>query len=229
MPLPTSHHSADDGLSTPTPATTTFVNMPPAEQVDPQEDIHAIRVTAGAADLVLGCDLVVTGTKKVLASVLPGKTWLAVNTAEVMPGDFARNADFSLPAERIKRAIAAAAGADARPVLSCRRQRGTARTVHRAKDSTGCCARHQPLTAAKSKTPTASGAGARPRPAPAARSLFRGRAPSVHPAAPADSHSGRARVSPPVVSLQTTASRASSRCACRSRSRPVSFFASSRR
>ncbi len=30
-----------------------------------------------------------------------------------MPGDFARNADFSLPAERIKRAIAAAAGADA--------------------------------------------------------------------------------------------------------------------
>ncbi len=34
-----------------------------------QDDIHAIRVTAGAADLVLGCDLVVTGTKKVLASV----------------------------------------------------------------------------------------------------------------------------------------------------------------
>ena len=34
-----------------------------------QDDIHAIRVTAGAADLVLGCDLVVTGTKKVLAAV----------------------------------------------------------------------------------------------------------------------------------------------------------------
>jgi indolepyruvate ferredoxin oxidoreductase len=77
-----------------------------------QDDIHAIRVTAGMADLVLGCDLVVTGTKKVLAAVKSGRTALVVNTAEVMPGDFTRNADFSLPAERIKRAIAAAAGAD---------------------------------------------------------------------------------------------------------------------
>jgi indolepyruvate ferredoxin oxidoreductase len=75
-----------------------------------QDDIHAIRVTAGAADLVLGCDLVVTGNKKVLSSVAPGRTALMVNTAEVMPGDFTRNADFSLPAERIKRAISAAAG-----------------------------------------------------------------------------------------------------------------------
>jgi indolepyruvate ferredoxin oxidoreductase len=77
-----------------------------------QDDIHAIRVTAGAANLVLGCDLVVTGTKKVLAAVKQGQTALVVNTAEVMPGDFTRNADFSLPAERIKRAITAAAGPD---------------------------------------------------------------------------------------------------------------------
>jgi indolepyruvate ferredoxin oxidoreductase len=75
-----------------------------------QDEIHAIRVTAGAADLVLGCDLVVTGTKKVLAAVKPGRTALVVNTAEVMPGDFTRNADFSLPSERVKRAITAAAG-----------------------------------------------------------------------------------------------------------------------
>jgi indolepyruvate ferredoxin oxidoreductase len=78
-----------------------------------QADIHAIRVTAGAANLILGCDLVVTGTKKVLASVKRGRTSLVVNTAEVMPGDFTRNADFSLPSERIKRAITTAAGADA--------------------------------------------------------------------------------------------------------------------
>jgi indolepyruvate ferredoxin oxidoreductase len=75
-----------------------------------QDDIHAIRVHAGAADLVLGCDLVVTGTKKVLASVEKGRTHLVVNTAEVMPGDFTRNADFSLPVERVKRAIRSAAG-----------------------------------------------------------------------------------------------------------------------
>ncbi|MGO4573545.1 indolepyruvate ferredoxin oxidoreductase family protein [Microvirga sp. 2TAF3] len=75
-----------------------------------QDDIYAIRVTAAAADLVLGCDLVVTGTKKVLASVKEGRTALVVNTAEVMPGEFTRNADFSLPIERLKRAVMTAAG-----------------------------------------------------------------------------------------------------------------------
>lgn len=74
------------------------------------EDIHAIRVAAGDADLVLGCDLVVTGTKKVLAAVKPGATALVVNTAEIAPGDFTRQADYSLPVERIRRAILAAAG-----------------------------------------------------------------------------------------------------------------------
>ena len=74
------------------------------------DDIHSIRVAAGEADLVLGCDLVVTGTRKVLAAVKAGETALVVNTAEVLPGDFARNADFSLPAERIKRAVGSAAG-----------------------------------------------------------------------------------------------------------------------
>jgi len=77
-----------------------------------QDDIHAIRVSAESAHLVLGCDLVVTGTKKVLASVKEGQTALVVNTAEVMPGEFTRNADFSLPTERLKRAIASAAGAE---------------------------------------------------------------------------------------------------------------------
>jgi indolepyruvate ferredoxin oxidoreductase len=77
-----------------------------------QDDIHAIRVTAEAAHLVLGCDFVVTGTKKVLASVKKGQTAMVVNTAEVMPGEFTRNADFSLPTERLRRAIVSAAGQD---------------------------------------------------------------------------------------------------------------------
>ncbi len=76
-----------------------------------QDDIHAIRVGAGAADLVLGCDLVVSGNRKVLSAITKGRTHLVVNTAEVMPGEFTRRPDFSLPAERIKRAIREAAGA----------------------------------------------------------------------------------------------------------------------
>src|SRR5262249_51571016 len=35
-----------------------------------------------------------------------------INLAQFLPGDFTRNADFSLPAERLKRAIADAAGRD---------------------------------------------------------------------------------------------------------------------
>ena len=75
------------------------------------EDIHAIRVAAGGADLVLGGDIVVAGTRRCLAAVKHGATKMVINTAEFLPGDFTRNADFSLPTERLKRAIQAAAGA----------------------------------------------------------------------------------------------------------------------
>ena len=48
------------------------------------------------ADLVLGCDLVVTGNKKVISASYPRRAAprLVVNTAEIMPGDFTRNADY---------------------------------------------------------------------------------------------------------------------------------------
>jgi indolepyruvate ferredoxin oxidoreductase len=74
------------------------------------ENIHAIRVAAGGADLVLGGDIVVAGNKKVLAAVKPGRTAMIVNTTEFLPGDFTRNPDFSLPTGRLRRAIVAAAG-----------------------------------------------------------------------------------------------------------------------
>ncbi len=54
----------------------------------------------------------VSGTRKVLASVQQGKTLFVANTAEVFGGEFTRNADFSLPVERLKRAILSAAGRD---------------------------------------------------------------------------------------------------------------------
>jgi indolepyruvate ferredoxin oxidoreductase len=74
------------------------------------EQIHAIRVAARGADLVIGGDIVVTGNKKVLAALTPGKSTVVVNVAEMLPGDFTRNTDYSLPTERLKRAIAAAVG-----------------------------------------------------------------------------------------------------------------------
>jgi indolepyruvate ferredoxin oxidoreductase len=74
------------------------------------DDIHAIRVAAGGADLVLGGDIVVAGAKKVLGAMKAGNTRVIVNTAEFLPGDFTRDAEYSLPTERLKRAIAGHAG-----------------------------------------------------------------------------------------------------------------------
>ncbi|MCT8971615.1 indolepyruvate ferredoxin oxidoreductase family protein [Microbaculum marinisediminis] len=78
-----------------------------AEDLD---SISAIRVSAGAAELVLGCDIVVAGTKKVLASMRPGRTEVVINTHAAYPGDLTHNANFSLPIERLKRAIRGQAG-----------------------------------------------------------------------------------------------------------------------
>jgi indolepyruvate ferredoxin oxidoreductase len=74
------------------------------------QDIHAIRVAARSADLVLGGDIVVAGSKKVLAAVKPGSTAMIINLAEMLPGEFTRNPEFSLPSERLKRTIASLAG-----------------------------------------------------------------------------------------------------------------------
>jgi len=76
------------------------------------ENIHAIRVAAGECDLVIGGDMVVVGNKKILSTAKLGGTTMVINTAEILPGDFTRNADFSLPTERLKRAIRTAAGAE---------------------------------------------------------------------------------------------------------------------
>ena len=77
-------------------------------------DIHAIRVAAGEADLILGCDLVVAGSAEVRAAIRKGDTGVLVNTAEIYPGEFTRDPDFALPGEAIRRAIRQAAGEGAR-------------------------------------------------------------------------------------------------------------------
>ena len=58
------------------------------------EKIHAIRARAGGADLVLGCDLVVSRLQQGVGGDRAGPDWRVLNTAEVYPGDFTRNADF---------------------------------------------------------------------------------------------------------------------------------------
>ena len=74
-------------------------------------DITTTRIANGAADLVLGCDAVVTAGADTRATMRAGKTAVVVNTQETMTGDFTRNADLIFPAEALMRGIERAAGA----------------------------------------------------------------------------------------------------------------------
>ena len=74
------------------------------------DDITTTRIANGAADLVLGCDVVVTAGADTRATMRAGKTAVVVNTQETMTGDFTRNADLVFPAEALMRGIERAAG-----------------------------------------------------------------------------------------------------------------------
>ncbi len=74
--------------------------------------IHAIRIGAEEADVVLGCDIVVAGSRKALAAIRPGESKVFVNLHETYPGDFTRDTDFTLPTRRLKRAIEERVGAE---------------------------------------------------------------------------------------------------------------------
>ncbi|NBN79692.1 indolepyruvate ferredoxin oxidoreductase family protein [Microvirga tunisiensis] len=90
------------GLAQKGGAVTTHLKLAPRP-----EDISTLRIAAGGADVLIGCDIVVAGSARVLAACDPARTVAVVNTHEVMPGDFARNADFSLPGRRLERALRA--------------------------------------------------------------------------------------------------------------------------
>ena len=74
-------------------------------------DITTTRIANGAADLVLGCDVVVTAGADTRATMRSGRTAVVVNTQETMTGDFTRDADLVFPADALMRGIERAAGA----------------------------------------------------------------------------------------------------------------------
>lgn len=78
---------------------------------DPQS-IKTIRIAAGGADLVLGCDLIVAGNAKTLATTRHGSTHVLANTQETMPGAFTRNADMQYPTQGLRSNIIEAVGQD---------------------------------------------------------------------------------------------------------------------
>ncbi|MDO5610181.1 MAG: indolepyruvate ferredoxin oxidoreductase family protein, partial [Pseudomonadota bacterium] len=71
-------------------------------------DIHAVRIAAGEADLVLGCDMVVVNDYWALSKVRAGRTEVVLNTYEAMPGTFTTRPDMQFPAADIVAAVRAA-------------------------------------------------------------------------------------------------------------------------
>jgi len=76
------------------------------------EAVKTIRIASGGADLVLGCDFIVTGSEKTLQLTRAGKTRMVVNTQENMPGHFARDINMQFPGRGLRRNIENAVGAD---------------------------------------------------------------------------------------------------------------------
>ncbi len=71
---------------------------------DPTE-IHAVRIAAGEADLVLGCDMVVVNDYWALSKIRAGRTEVVLNTFEAMPGTFTTRPDLEFPAAEIVAAV----------------------------------------------------------------------------------------------------------------------------
>ena len=69
-------------------------------------DIHAIRLGAGSASCILGGDLVVTASNKILETVKPDATAVVYSTYEMTTGDFARKPDLEVPGAALREAIA---------------------------------------------------------------------------------------------------------------------------
>ena len=73
-------------------------------------DIHAVRIAAGEADLVLGCDMVVVNDYWALSKIRADRTEVVINDYQAMPGPFTRMPDMQFPAAGIIEAIRTALG-----------------------------------------------------------------------------------------------------------------------
>ena len=74
------------------------------------EDIHAVRIAAGEADLVLGCDMVVVNDYWSLSKLRADRTHCVLNSYQAMPGSFTRDGEIQFPAQAIVEAVAKALG-----------------------------------------------------------------------------------------------------------------------
>jgi indolepyruvate ferredoxin oxidoreductase len=64
---------------------------------DKQADLHSTRVGTGSADLVIGCDQIVTASKDALSRMGEGRTYAAINSTGATTAAFVKNPDWQFP------------------------------------------------------------------------------------------------------------------------------------
>jgi len=77
-----------------------------------QEDIYAVRIAAGDADLMLGCDLVVSDSDDALAKLHRNRSFAVINDYESITSAFIRDGDAAFPTQAMKETIITEVGAE---------------------------------------------------------------------------------------------------------------------
>jgi indolepyruvate ferredoxin oxidoreductase len=85
------------------------------------EDIHAVRIASGDADLLIGCDIVVAASPDGLAKLRKGKSAAIVNAHETITGAFTRNPDLLFPAGDLRSLIVEATGTESAEFIDATR------------------------------------------------------------------------------------------------------------
>lgn len=76
-------------------------------------EISAIRIAPGGADLMLGCDLLVSASEVALKTLDPASGHVVANLNQKMPGEFAVDPDLKMPVNLMQRRLSSAVPEDA--------------------------------------------------------------------------------------------------------------------
>jgi len=79
---------------------------------DKQADLHSTRVGTGSADLVIGCDLIVTASRDALSRMGEGRTHAMINSTGSSTAAFVKNPDWQFPDAGSRGEIIRACGND---------------------------------------------------------------------------------------------------------------------
>lgn len=86
-----------------------------------EEALGSTRLTSGSADLVLGCDSLVTGGELALATIDPDRTHVVLNINQAITGQFALNPDLEFPEAALLARLEAETGNNMVDVLNATR------------------------------------------------------------------------------------------------------------